>query len=479
VRLACDRIGLRDLYYTTHEDVLYFSTVIRAFRQIPGWDTGTDNRRVCEYMAYRRVAGRHTMYANVDRVLPGECVSVPFASSVSFCSSFSCDRYWTYHWEPDDRMTLETASRRLHELLRNRLAAIRSDKDLSPVIMLSGGVDSAGLLAEANQIGWDIPAMTLVPDDAAYSELGAVKRICERLGVDWCQVPVDADTLAANLDEGHMVLEQPVVHTIALLHMEIYRRAAAAGHNAFICGEAADTLFGYDRFAKYQQVWSHSSHLIDPLVRLIARISHHSKFVLWGELTSPKWRAFVCRGRAHFDDAFLAGIMSSWEPCHDERMTIIQSTEGSPLAAASRYYFETFIQDCRIFIALGRAAGLEPILPYTSAAVRDFALALPAMLKFNRGRGKLLLKHAMDELLPDGTAWARKRSGEQPLGRWLREHQRLESRVAGAVRDSQSYRFFNLESTSRLQKEHMSGMDHSVLLWQMLSLDIWMRGCLA
>ncbi len=484
VELACDRIGLRDLYYTQHENVLYFSNVIRSFYRIPGWSTGTDASRVCEYMAYRRIAGRHTMYRNVDRVLPGEVVRISFQGKQKH------DRFWAYGWYDQAPATSQEL---LHKKLQQQLQSIRDDPALDTVLLLSGGVDSAGLLAESCRVGYSLPSWSLTPDDVSFSEQQAIHAIHAHLGTQGDFLEVGASTLLQNLEESHIVLEQPVVHTIALLHMELYRSAHVCGRNAFVCGEAADTLFGYDRFARYHQLWRCSNPVLNHLARIVANATQNSKALLWSHLTSDHWMEFVCRSRAYFGDTMLQEIVCDWHDPHQERLRILReamsaiedrnvgnaaSMADMRVEACSRYYFETFIQDCRIFVALGRAAGMEPILPYAASSIRDLALSLPAARKFRHGCGKYHLKKAMEACLPSDIVWGRKKSGEQPLGRWMREDAMFRELLDNLCRNrSPVAEYLQIDSIRLYLREHMAQThDWSGLLWQVLSLHVWLLG---
>ena len=472
--LAADRVGLRDLYYTQHAGTVYYAEHIKDFRKIPGWSTGTDHARVCEYMAYRRIAGRHTMYTNVDRVEPGTYVCFRAGS----CEP-SIQRYWTYHWDVDDGLRFADAQQQLKDGL---IAAGQQMQaaGVAPFCMLSGGVDSAAALWAMRQVQPDMPvvAATIYPDVASCSEWDDAQRIARHLGAQAEPIRVTADTLLAHLDHVHAVLEQPVVHTIACLHDALFAAMAERGFGSFVTGEAADTLFGYDRFARYHWIWAHGSPLRDAGMRMLAAAGW-SKARLWAGLTGAEWRRFVCMGRRYFDDGVLRSVVRDYAPQDASRLAILEQADaGTRLEQVSHFYFATFIQDCRIFGALGAARGLEACFPFVHSAIRELALGLPPAYKFKGMSGKYLLKAAMDPVLPSGVAWGRKRSGEQPLGKWMREHAGLRERVMEACGAGASVaEYFETEALGRLVREHMEGTsDHSVLLWQVVSLEGWLQG---
>lgn len=473
--LAADRVGMRDLYYTQHAGTVYYSEHISDFRAIPGWTTGTDHARVCEYMAYRRIAGKQTMYVNVDRVEPG--------TYVCFCSrpvKPVAKRYWTYHWEVEEGLSFRDVQQQLKDGLTTAVRQMQL-AGLQPFCMLSGGVDSAAALWSLKNARPDAPVMaaTLRPDVAACSEWDDAQRIASHLDAQAEPIDVTAETLVAHLDHVHKVLEQPVVHTIACLHDALFETMAARGYTSFLTGEAADTFFGFNRLARYHWIWSYSNPLLNAGMRGLATVTEWSKARLWAGLTGKDWKRFVCHGRRYFNDAFLNGIIRDYEPQDDSRMSILEQPSENRLELVSRFYFETFVQSCRTFQALGENRGLEACLPFVHDAVRSMAFTLPPSYKFNGPSGKYVLKAAMDSVLPKGIAWGRKRSGEQPLGKWMREHAGLRRVVEDACGpDSIVAEYFEAKILRKLVREHMDKKaDHSVLLWQVMSLELWLKNC--
>jgi asparagine synthase (glutamine-hydrolysing) len=111
-------------------------------------------------------------------------------------------------------------------------------------VLISGGMDSALVLALARQERPDLVAYTAVLDPVS-PDLLAARRLCRELEVPLVEVAVDAPTPEA-LEEAARAIEIPskAQVEIAALCIPLARAIAADGFKACLSGEAADELFG-------------------------------------------------------------------------------------------------------------------------------------------------------------------------------------------------------------------------------------------
>src|SRR5262245_17706101 len=121
------------------------------------------------------------------------------------------------------------------------------------------------------------------------------------------------------------------------------------------------------------------------------------------------------------------------------------------------------------------AVSLEARVPLLDHEVVEFALSLPANLTMRDGRGKWLLRKAIDGLVPRSVLERPKQGFGLPLRDWFRRE--LRHRIDALLRaDSPIYGFADLAAVRRVAGEHQSGRrDHSLLMWRLLVLDLWLR----
>jgi asparagine synthase (glutamine-hydrolysing) len=124
------------------------------------------------------------------------------------------------------------------------------------------------------------------------------------------------------------------------------------------------------------------------------------------------------------------------------------------------------------------AASLECRSPFLDHQVVEYAYSLPGRYKLSAtGRHKHILKEAFKDWLPPGFMDRPKQGFSAPLARWLREdfgpllHERLIDRRTLAP-------WFEQDQVTRYVDEHLSGRgSHSLRLWPLLILAIWIERC--
>jgi asparagine synthetase B (glutamine-hydrolysing) len=76
VVVARDRMGIKPLYIARMRGLVAFASEIKAFLALPQWTGDVDAEKVPEYLVYRDVAGKGTLFRDVERVLPGQMLVI-------------------------------------------------------------------------------------------------------------------------------------------------------------------------------------------------------------------------------------------------------------------------------------------------------------------------------------------------------------------------------------------------------------------
>jgi asparagine synthase (glutamine-hydrolysing) len=122
------------------------------------------------------------------------------------------------------------------------------------------------------------------------------------------------------------------------------------------------------------------------------------------------------------------------------------------------------------------ANSLEARAPFLDTALMEYVAGLPDSMKLARGRTKIILREAFDDLIPPVIQRRPKMGFGIPFGLWFR----------GALRDalhdhllSPQARYRDYLSTAyvhRLVQRHDAGeADLGLQLWTLLSFEIWLR----
>jgi asparagine synthase (glutamine-hydrolysing) len=121
------------------------------------------------------------------------------------------------------------------------------------------------------------------------------------------------------------------------------------------------------------------------------------------------------------------------------------------------------------------AHGLEARSPMLDRALVEYVASLPDGLKRRGGRGKIVLKKAVADLLPPEIVTRKKHGFGVPLGEWFRGE--LKGRVEALLLDRPRLgRWLRPEAVRALFAEHLSGRgDRGHQLWTLLTLELWLR----
>jgi asparagine synthase (glutamine-hydrolysing) len=122
------------------------------------------------------------------------------------------------------------------------------------------------------------------------------------------------------------------------------------------------------------------------------------------------------------------------------------------------------------------AHGLEARSPFLDTAVVEFGAALPDRLRMRFGKGKLLLRRAMREILPQSILARGKMGFGAPLGAWFRSD--LQGFVRERLLDAGSplHEYLRRDAVATLVARHGSASaDLSAQIWALLTLESWLR----
>jgi asparagine synthase (glutamine-hydrolysing) len=173
-------------------------------------------------------------------------------------------------------------------------------------------------------------------------------------------------------------------------------------------------------------------------------------------------------GHGIFDRARL---LSSYEEA------LQAAAHGSTLSRALHLNARTYLLDDLLpkMDRMTMAHGLEARSPLLDRALFDYVASLPDALKRSGARGKIVLKHAVADLLPPAILSRPKHGFGVPLGAWFRGD--LRPLVHDTLLSSPRLaRFLRLDAVQALFAEHLSGRaDRGHQLWTLLTLELWLR----
>lgn len=207
-------------------------TVRAIFDALPNLPRTLDRIAVAAHLEGRTTPDR-SFFAAVRSVPPGH-VLVPGSTG-----------FTTRPYE------IEPCAGDLRELLCRSIAAALEQAPRPMAVALSGGLDSALVLALVRQLDPEVPALMLAPRLEGYSELDAATLTAQSLHADLRVIEADADDFRNALPEAIAALEVPLYNLHPVSKFLLARAARSEGIATLVTGDGADHVFTRDDSADY------------------------------------------------------------------------------------------------------------------------------------------------------------------------------------------------------------------------------------
>lgn len=400
--LARDRLGIKPLYYTKHEDKFYFASEEKAFRPLgvpfdynPGvWE---------ELLLFRYVAGERTPFRNIHRLLPGHYM-------IWRNGDVNMHRWWNLGERAQELGSPVSDGNAVNSYRRlfDSSVHLRRISDVPLGVFLSGGLDSSSVGATLSLLaGEGVASFTMRFSDPSFDEGPLAEELSRRWGLDYHGLTVSPEDLPHYVDESSWFNDEPLVHGNDLFLYAIARYAKSRV-TVLLSGEGADeTLGGYIRYRPL--CFPGAIRFTRPLMRVFPR-SLASRL----PFRAQKLARFLALGTI---DRYI--LYNSCNILPDDLLPLgFRAEESFPyrlqvLDEAKRYSGEAVRQamylDQHTFLCslldrndrMTMGASIECRVPFLDYRLVEFAAALPSKELFGKGRGKWILRRAMASRLPD------------------------------------------------------------------------------
>jgi asparagine synthase (glutamine-hydrolysing) len=473
--LARDRYGIKPLYYRHAEDELRFASEVRA---LPRGEVDLDALET--FLAFNSIPAPYSIFRDV-RKLPAGHVLVWEEGAITI------ERYARPGPALDDELRDGDEAELIEELRARLRDSVKAHllSDVPVGVLLSGGVDSAALAAlAAQETPEPVHTFTIGFAERSFDERADARLVAERYGTEHHELLVrpEPELLLQALAEA---FDEPFADSSAL-PTYLVSQLAAEHVKVALSGEGGDELFGgyytysadlfADRLAPLARVARPLVEALPASTRKASLDYKAKRFVRAAHLPALErhhgWKEiFSTDARAE-----LTGRRTSFDPV-DVYRTRYAETEGAPqLARLQDVDFGVYLVD-DLLVKTDRASmahSLEARVPFLDPLVTHLAFALPTRLKVRGLAKKILLRKAVEPLLPKEVVHGRKRGFSIPAAAWLRGELEPFARETLSAENLRRQGFFRPEPVMRLIDEHVAGKeDWSRQLWGLLAFTLW------
>ena len=423
--LARDRFGQKPLHLHHAGGVLAFASEVKALVRAPGVRADIDSEAVGDYLRVGYVCGPRTLVRGVRKLGPGTYALWQFGALRE-------TRYWT---PPDGEAQQSKATReepidafieRLDEAVRLQIDAAR------PVgALLSGGYDSAAIVALMKRHRDDAATFSAGFADDKQSELAAAARLAQHFGTAHHEIVLQRRDVLAHLPQLVATRDAPF-HRPADVALHLLAREAARKVRVALSGDGGDEILGGYRRHTALRALAPSPKRVNGL------------FVI--PVTPPQ----------------------AAEP----------EGPGSPLRRILYYEQVSWLADSLLERTdrMTAAAALELRTPFLDHRLAEYVSSLPDAARVRGLSTKWILRKADERLLAESKITPQKRGFRIPLADLMRGEMRefVVDQLRGPGCRTRAY--YDAAVLDRVIDEHLaSRRNHEGTLWTLLNLEIWHR----
>lgn len=487
--LARDRVGIKPLYYSLTDRAIVFGSELKAILADPSVSREMDPGIIDRFLTFLYVPGDETPLKAIRKLEPGHLLLVKNGQA-------KIQQYWDLplHGSFQHR-TVQQAEDELLALL-SETTKLHMIADVPVGILLSGGVDSTGVLSlAADETDKKISTFTVgfnadgVADERPYAAMAA-----ERYGTQHYDMTISAADFASFLPKYVWHMEEPVCEPPAIALY--YVSKLARNHvTVLLSGEGGDEAFaGYSNYRHLVRLerlkqggpWvngflaggmSAANRVLDSprLAKYIPLMSETFPDYYYSRTSNPHRNTGNGLGTLYSSD-FSASI--------DRKRSLAPITSlhnrvrgGNTLNAMLYIDTKTWLPDDLLIKAdkMTMANSIELRVPLLDHRVLEFAASLSPDLKLNGGNTKFILKRALSKRIPQAIRDRKKAGFPVPYASWLRSE--MKQIVSDVLLDRRTIErgYFSRSAIENLLQANARGRDCSKEVFSLLSLELWQR----
>ena len=495
--IARDRFGEKPLYYGVFDGKLIWASEPKAILAHPSVNVELDLNALRHYVSFDYVPAPMSIYKGIHK-LPAAHILIVENGEVR------TRKYWDISWQKPDRegglngshpaKSLSHKADELRDLLSDAVR-MRLVSDVPLGILLSGGIDSSTVAAFATQHATEkVKTFSIGFEEDSFDESKYARQVATHLNTEHYEDKLSATTAGDLISEIGKWLDEPMSDG-SLIPTYLLARFVRKHVTVALGGDGGDELFaGYPMYyahsvaARYNAIPSFvRSGLIEPLVNALPVSTNNLSFDYKAKrfIRASKYDD-VARHHAWFgsfspdqhESLFTKDVLAQTdEDIYGGVRDLVGRSDATNVIERMQYADINYYLAEDILTKVDRAAmavSLETRAPFLDPRVGQFAASIPVEYKLKGKSGKVILKAAMKDLLPDNILHRPKKGFGIPIAEWLkgRLNPLLHDMLDPHRLNQQG--LFNAEFAQQLVKEHETGKaSHHKELWTLLVFQLW------
>lgn len=439
---ARDHFGVKPFYYYTSEKLFVFATEIKALFCLPEIPRNLNEEMVANYLIGNFEDKSATFYQNILKLPPGCSLKIA-DSRVTKRTYFELDR---------NRELLSLSNEEYAEGLREIFTeAVRCRMRSNQTIgsMLSGGLDSSSIACVTRDLlqsksGQPLPTFSVVYDRITEcDERKYINPVLAQGGFNPHLIAADNHSPIENLEKISWHTDSPVIGPGLSSAWEVNKSIVESGVRIIFDGHDGDNAvsYGYNYLDELAQAgkWFKLANEAKNLREVFSMsqwqiVKDYFEHYRWKPFLkkNPKAKIFQRIGRRLSPQQISLPKVTNFSVISDfinkdfaKKVNLeerYKSARNSPInrsRTAREFHYHSITSGGQSFAleqcdALAAAFGIEMRYPFWDKRLIEYCLSLPAEQKCNQGWNRVVMRRAMNKILPAEVCWRKTKTDFTP-----------------------------------------------------------------
>jgi len=237
--LVRDYIGMKPLYIYEDDEILAFSSEIKALTTLPNVNLDIDPLGVQDYLMFRYTHAPHTIFKKIYRLEAGTYIQFKKMKATKF-------RYWDIVYNPSlTKINIERIKEEILDTL-NKIVKSQLMGEVPIGVLLSGGIDSSIIAYLIHKNNANLTTFNIGYPEA--NEFEYSREIANKFGLKHIELTTTIDDLISDIDKIICFLDEPIADPACF---PLYRLCEELKRHVTVVlsGEGGDELFaGYPQY---------------------------------------------------------------------------------------------------------------------------------------------------------------------------------------------------------------------------------------
>ncbi len=481
--LARDRIGIKPLYYYHKGNSFVFASEVKSILEHPV-DAPLNYDALNIYFRLLYVPSPQTMWHNIYKLPPAHY------ATVSSSGEFKTFKYWNLQNESlitDTDPIKQEVSSLLHDSVTKRLV---SDRPVG--VFLSGGIDStiiAGIMAKQSN---KVQTFSIGFEDTEESEkynndFYTARKTAQHFGTQHHEYIISSNDVLDNLEKTIYHMDEPISNHIQTVNM-LLARETSTSVKVILGGDGGDELFGgYERYY-YNDFIEKIRHI--PGARFALNMLGKSSDKLQTQPGVDRYMSFFSQKEKTIASFLKIGNNTAVLPQFLQKR-YFQSVHTNDF---TRQFMQTdiasWIPDESLLRSdkMSMAFGLEQRVPFLDHRLVEYADRIPVKYKLGKKgllfgkvgkhyEGKVILREALSEYLPEHVLKQPKWGWFSPAAKWMRgPFKPFMEEVLSETYNEGTRELFDFNALQNMLSDHNAKKGyHLNTLWSVMTFQVWYK----